>query len=61
MTTTLLSMNRLAKALGVSAGTIHTWTMQGAIHPVIREGKIYRFDLDQVLEHLAERAKQSKP
>lgn len=56
--TTLLSMSGLAKALGVAKSTIHVWTEQGVILPEIREGMVYRYDLGNVRERLAERARE---
>lgn len=54
----LLSMSGLAKKLGVAKSTIHTWTNDGVIIPAIQEGKVYRYDLDEVKTRLSERAKE---
>ena len=59
---TLLTPQQLAEALSVSTGVIHRWTKAGTITPEIREGRCIRFDLDNVREQLAKRAKrQPKP
>tara|TARA_R110000868_G_scaffold221786_2_gene473566 strand:- start:434 stop:628 length:195 start_codon:yes stop_codon:yes gene_type:complete len=52
-----LNQTRLGIELGVSTATISDWVKKGIITPSIREGYIYRFDLDQVRQQLAERAK----
>lgn len=54
-----LNQTSLGIELGVSTATISEWVKKGIITPSIREGYIYRFDLDQVKEQLAERAKSN--
>lgn len=46
----LLTINELAKTLSLSSSTIHKYASQGKI-PAIRIGKIWRFQLDAVIEH----------
>ena len=54
-----LNQTSLGIELGVSTATISEWVKKGIITPSIREGYIYRFDLDRVKEQLAERAKSN--
>lgn len=61
MNATLVSQTGLAKALGVAKSTVHEWTIKGTIIPAIQEGKVYRYDLEEVKARLADRAKEKAP
>jgi predicted site-specific integrase-resolvase len=52
-----LNQRKLAIELGISTETISRLTKSGAITPVVKEGMLIRYDLDQVRQQLAERAK----
>ena len=54
-----LNQRGLAAALGLTPATICNWTRSGTITAVVREGRILRYDLDQVRQQLAERAKSN--
>jgi len=56
----LLNAKKTAAALGVSPQSIGEWLASGAITPEIHEGRVIRFNLDNVRAQLAKRAKKAK-
>ena len=57
MSQNLLSQKQLAEALGVSSLTVIEWRRKGIITPKIHEGYVIKFNLIEVEEILAKRAK----
>lgn len=47
-----LTVHELAERLGVSAQTIRNWTKAGAISPVLKRGRVIRYDWEQVAKDL---------
>jgi predicted site-specific integrase-resolvase len=54
----LLNQTGLAKALGISVSTVNRLTDEGVIIPEIHEGKVFRYDLEQVRTDLKARARK---
>jgi len=53
----LLNQTQLAAALGFSKEFVSRKVKEGKITPVIRLGKVYRFDLTKVRDELEQAAK----
>ena len=47
-----LTVRELAERIGVSAQTIRNWTKARAINPVLKRGRVIRYDWDQVVNDL---------
>jgi len=47
-----LTARELAERLGVSAQTIRNWTKARAITPVLKRGRVIRYDWEQVAKDL---------
>lgn len=54
----LLTTQQLAAALNVGAQTVRDWHKAGVIPAEIAEGHVFRFNLENVREALAKRAKK---
>ncbi len=47
-----LTARELAERIGVSAQTIRNWTKARAINPVLKRGRVIRYDREQVAQDL---------
>ncbi len=47
-----LTVRELADRIGVSPQTIRNWTKAGAINPVLKRGRVIRYDWEQVAKDL---------
>lgn len=51
MAKNLIRIDEVAKILNMKNSTLHQWTQQGLV-PVIRIGRLLRFDPDEIMKYL---------
>lgn len=56
---TLLTADEIATIYQVSGRQVRVWAAEGKIPAAVNEGKIIRFDADEVAKALAKRAKRN--